>query len=195
MPWWSFGTRPCCIRLQGLKIEACTRVYPQVSCLQRQAYKRSESVQLAARACMRLQLWYRICQVQQVRHDTHSERWACMELIAATLAQCEATQAQQQAPAHVLQLTHEQLLPELLCRFLFACGGGASPITVQRFRSIPLPPAGCCQKQCGGEGTVQRSQADAGALGCCGGGPLGAQTSLADRQAPAQAAWGTLDPA
>ena len=82
VPWWSFGTRPCCIRLQGLKIEACTRVYPQVSCLQRQAYKRSDSRQLAACACM--SLWYCICQLQQVRHCLRPQRWACMKLIAAT---------------------------------------------------------------------------------------------------------------
>lgn len=41
---------------------------------------------------------------------------------------------------------------------------------------------------------MQRGQADTGALGCSRGGPLGAQAGLADRQAPAQAAWGILHP-
>ena len=83
----------------------------------------------------------------------------------------------------------------LLCHFPLSAEVLQDWVTVQRFECIPLPPAGCCQIPCGGKGAVQRSQANTGAPGCGGGGPLGAQTSLADRQAPAQAAWETLNPA
>ena len=85
MPWWSFGTRPCCIRLQGLKIEACTRVYPQVSCWQRQALTllhvpASELLVLHPPGTAGQALYV-------VQH------WACMKLSAATQAQWRAMQA------------------------------------------------------------------------------------------------------
>ena len=157
--------------------------------MQRQAYKCCDSAQLPACACMHFEPWYCICQVQQVEHYMHLQQWACMK-----------------PPRHSTKphgrsnkCLHMCCSPQLNSSCLSCSVTSPVPVqvlqgqnTVQEFRSIPLPPAGCCQKRCGGKGAVQRSQADTGALGCGGRGPLGAQTSLADRQAPAQPMWETL---